>query len=191
MFTDCNYGNCGNYGGYGGSNTGIWFIVLFFLILFWGGNGLGGGFNRAGNGWGWGASGMPWGANEHTPKDNDNRLATLQADMGKDTAILDGKLDLGFRTVLNNQDNNTNRIIEYQQNQYIKQLEQRNQELFSTIQSGNILNKLTASNAQVNSRLDMIENNMLRRPPFWPRGCSPCTSGICGDNDGCGCSGNA
>lgn len=183
------YGN--GYYGYGncGSNTGIWFIVLFFLILFWGGNGFGNGFNRAGNAWG--ASGMPWGNNEHTPKDNDARLADINANMAKDTAILDGKLDLGFRTVLNNQDNNTNKIIEYQQNQYIKQLERQNMELFSTIQSGNILNKLTASNAQVNSRLDLIENNMLRRPPFWPRGCSPCTSGICGDNDGCGCSGNS
>lgn len=190
MYGTVNSGNCGcgNYGG----NTGIWFIVLFFLILFWGGgNGFGGGFNRAGNGWGWGASGMPWGNNEHTPKDNDNRLAALQADMGKDTAILDGKLDLGFRTVLQNADNNANKIIEYQQNQYIKQLEQRNMELFATAQNNAILNKLTASNAQVNSRLDMIENNMLTRPPFWPRGCSPCTSGICGDNDGCGCSGNA
>lgn len=186
MFTDCNTGTC-NYG-YGGSNTGIWFIVLFFLILFWGGNGFGNGFNR-GNGWN--AGGLPWNNNEHTPKDNDNRLATLQADMGKDTAILDGKLDLGFRTVINNNDNNTNKIIEAGLREKISQLERQNMELFSTIQSGNILNKLTASNAQVNSRLDMIENNMLRRPPFWPRGCSPCTSGICGDNDGCGCSGNA
>lgn len=182
--------NCGTNVSYG-SNMGIWFIVLFFLILFWGGNGIGGGFNRAGNGcgWGWGASGMPWGNNEHTPKDNDNRLATLQADMGKDTAILDGKLDLGFRTVINNQDNNTNKIIEAGLRDRISQLERQNMELFATAQSNNILNKLTASNAQVNSRLDMIENNMLRRPPFYPRGCSPCTSGIC--DDGCGCSGNA
>lgn len=181
MYGTYNYGNCG--AGSCGGNTGIWFIVLFFLILFWGGNGFGGGFGRNNA---WGASGLAWGNNEHTPKDNDNRLSTLQADMAKDTAILDGKLDLGFRTVINNQDNNTNKLIEYQQNQYIKQLEQRNLELFATSQSNAILNQMQANQCQTNNRLNLIENNMLVRPPFYVRGCSPCTSTL-GDLDGCGC----
>lgn len=186
MYGTYNYGNCGTTSC--GGNTGIWFIVLFFLILFWGG-GLGGGFGRNNA---WGAAAMPWGNNEHTPKDNDARLADINANMAKDTAILDGKLDLGFRTVINNQDNNTNKIIEYQQNQYIKQLERQNMELFATAQSNAILNQMQANQCATNNRLNLIENNMLVRPPFYVRGCSPCTSTL-GDLDGCGCgcSGNA
>lgn len=184
--------NCGGNAA-GMYSSSVWGIIIFLLILFWAFGNRNNGFGN-GNGWGMplGAAAMPWGNNEHTPKDNDARLAALHADMAKDTAILDGKLDLGFRTVLNNQDNNTNKIIEFQQNQYIKQLERENMELFAKSQSSAILNQMQANQCQTNNRLNLIENNMLVRPPFYVRGCSPCTSTL-GDLDGCGCgcSGNA
>lgn len=182
--------NAGNVAG--AYSSSMWGIVIFFLILFWvfSGNRNGFGF---GNGWG-GGCGMPfgfngWGNNEHTPKDNDARLSTLQADMAKDTAILDGKLDLGFRTVLNNADNNANKIIEYAQNQRIAELERENTKLYINAQNDQIKTAIGASNSELNHRLDIIQGNMIQRPPFYPSGCVPCVSNCCGDS-GCGC-GNA
>lgn len=172
-------------------SSSVWGIIIFLLILFWcfgNRNGFGGNAMPYG--------GMPfgimgdfptrWSNNEHTPKENDARLAQLQATMDKDTAVLNGQLDLGFRTVLNNADNNANKIIEYAQNQRIAQLERENTQLYINGQNDVIKSLIGASNSELNHRLDMIQSNMVQRPPFYPQGCVPCTCG-----SGCGCNGMA
>lgn len=184
----------GNEGTAGAYSSSVWGIIIFLLILFWvfgnrGGCGNGFGFgNGCGMPWG-GMGGMPfgaWGLNEHTPKDNDARLAQLQATMDKDTAVLNGNLDLGFRTVLNNADNNANKIIEYAQNQRIAELERENTKLFFNAQNDQIKGQIAASNAELNHRLDIIQGNMIQRPPFYPSGCVPCVTNCCGGDGGCG-----
>lgn len=179
-----NSDNCGSGGAWMSS---MWGIVIFFLILFWvfsgNRNGFGNGFAYPN---GYGFPGMGWGLNEHTPKDNDARLADINANMAKDTAILDGKLDLGFRTVLNNADNNANKIIEYAQNQRIQQLERENTQLFITAQNDSIKNMMLLQQGQTDRRLDAIEAQMLKQPPVYPTVCVPCSSNCCGGGCGCG-----
>lgn len=181
--------NCDSGTAAGAYSSSVWGIIIFLLILFWvfgSRNGCGNGFgfnNGCGYGMPWGMNG--WGNNEHTPKDNDARLSTLQADMAKDTAILDGKLDLGFRTVLNNADNNANKIIEYAQSQRIAELERENTKLYINAQNDQIKNAIGASNAELNHRLDIIQGSMISKPPFYPSGCVPCVTNCCGGDGGC------
>lgn len=181
----------------GAYTSSVWGIIIFLLILFWVFGSNRGGFG-AGNAWGmpYGGGfgyGMPfgaWGLNEHTPKDNDNRLARLQATMDKDTAVLNGNLDLGFRTVLNNADNNTNKIIMENLQARNAQLERENTKLYIDAQNDRIKSAIGASNAELNHRLDIIQGNMIQRPPFYPTGCVPCVTNCCGGGDsGCGCNG--
>lgn len=183
------FGNCESGNTAGAYTSSVWGIIIFLLILFWvfgsNRNGFGPG-NAFGMPYGNGFGGWGWGNNEHTPKDNDARISTLQADMAKDTAILDGKLDLGFRTVLNNADNNANKIIEYAQNQRIAQLERENTKLYINGQNDLIKGQIAAGNAELNHRLDIIQGNMISRPPFYPSGCVPCVTNCCGGDGGCG-----
>lgn len=184
----------GNVGG--AYTSSVWGIIIFLLILFWvfGSNRNGFGAGNAwgmpyGGGFGYGMPFGAWGLNEHTPKDNDNRLAQLQATMDKDTAVLEGQLDLGFRTVLNNADNNTNKIIEDNLRARIGELERENTKLYINAQNDQIKGAIGASNAELNHRLDIIQGNMISRPPFYPSGCVPCVTNCCGGDSGCGCNG--
>lgn len=176
----------------GAYSSSVWGIIIFLLILFW----VFG--NRNNNGWGNNGWGMPfgnggfnpfWGNNEHTPKDNDARLSDIKATMDKDTAVLEGQLDLGFRTVLNNADNNANRIIEDNLRARIGQLERENTKLYIDAQNDQIKAAIGAGNSELNHRLDIIQGNMITKPPFYPTGCVPCVTNCCGGDSGCGCNG--
>lgn len=179
--------------GAGAYTSSVWGIIIFLLILFWvfgnrNGCGNGFGFNN-GCGMPWGGMGMPygaWGLNEHTPKDNDNRLANLQATMEKDTAVLTGQLETAFREVINNQNNNAGRIVEDNLRARNAELERENTKLYINAQNDQIKASIAASNSELNHRLDIIQGSMLTRPPFYPMGCSPCVSNCCGDG---GCNG--
>lgn len=184
--------NSGNGVAAYGSN--VWGIIIFLLILFWVFGNRNGAFGNGGYGMPFGMGGMPfgaWGLNEHTPKDNDARLADIKATMDKDTAVLKGDLDLGFRTVLNNADNNANKVIMDNLKARNDELARENTRLYINAQNDQIKAVIGASNAELNHRLDIIQGNMLTRPPFYPQGCSPCVSNCCGGDGGCGCPGLA
>lgn len=183
--------NCGGNAA-GMYSSSVWGIIIFLLILFWVfGNRNNGGWN--GNGWAtpWGGmGGMPfgaWGLNEHTPKDNDNRLANLQATMEKDTAVLTGQLETAFREVINNQNNNAGRIVEDNLRARNAELERENFRLYVNAQNDQIKAAIGSSNAELNHRLDILQGQMITKPPFYPSGCVPCVTNCCGGDSGCGC----
>lgn len=167
-----------NSDGAGAYSSSVWGIIIFLLILFWV-------FGSGRNGFANGVTGSNYGNNEHTPKDNDCRLAEIKATMDKDTAVLTGQLESAFRQVINQSNVNTDKIIDGQREQYIRTLERENFKLYSNSQTDQLKYALLGSNAELNRRLDGIECQMLKRPPVYPRTCTPCSSTLCSDG-GCG-----
>lgn len=155
-----------------------WGCIIFFLILFWvflGGGGLGmfGGRNGfAGNGFA--------GNNEQTSLDNMRVLADLQCQQAKNAAVMTGQLDTAFRQVINNDNINTARLLDGQKDIYIKQLEQKNNELFVTSENEKTRNQALMLKADTDAKLAAIECHMLKQPPIYPHVCVPCASNPCG-----------
>lgn len=169
-----------NSGSAGAYSSSVWGIIIFLLILFWV-------FGNNRNGFANGVcAGNVYGNNEHTPKDNDCRLAEIKATMDKDTAVLTGQLETAFRQVINQSNVNTDRIIDGQREQYIRTLERENFKLYSNAQTDQLKYALLGSNAELNRRLDGIECQMLKRPPVYPRTCVPCSTPMGGCDSGCG-----
>ena len=143
--------------GFGGN---VWGIVIFFLILFWfNGGAL---FGRNGDG-------RYNSTNECSPMHNLDNLADIKCEQGKNFAVLNGELNTGFRTTLNQINVGVASIINAQKDQYIKQLEAKNAEMFVVAQ-----NEQTRS--LLDRRLDQIECQMLKRPPVYPSVCVPCSN---------------
>ena len=165
---------------------GIGFLAIFLLILFWGvgRNGFG-----AGN-----ACAAESGCSNYT---TDRDVLELKCNVTAQNAVLQEQLNTASRTIVQQSDANTAAILSGQKDLYIKQLEQQATQLFITSQNEQTRNLITmgvaqaeaksaAQNCELNHRLDRIECDMLKRPPFMPFGALPVsgcsnmpTSGCC------------
>lgn len=156
---------------------GGWGFIIFFIFLFYAfsnGNGVfGRGTDANGNG-----------VVPSFDLTSFTQLKDLQCTVGRNDALLDGKLDTGFRAVIDNDNKNTVEIIRGQDMQYIKQLERENAQLFADKTAQETRYLMLAGNAQLERRLDSIECSMLKRPPVYPTTCVPCSTNSFGG--GCG-----
>lgn len=179
-----------------GSGIGIWGIAIFLLILFaaWGGWGnnrnayagpVPGGFTGCGCGF----------SNCNTDRD----VLKLETAMTAQNAVSNAQLETLARTILTNQDKNTAAILDGQKDLYIRDLERIATQQFITGQNEQTRNLINMSTAQaeaksaaqtceLNHRLDVIQSEMLKRPPFQAFGGLP----VVGCNNlpaacGCGC----
>ena len=177
----------------GSGGIGIWGIAIFLLILFAAWGGWGGNRNAyagplpATSGCGCGFS------NCNTDRD----VLKLETTMTAQNALNNANLDTLARTILTNQDKNTAAILDGQKDLYIRDLERIATQQFITSQNEqtrNLINMSTAQaeakgaaqNCELNHRLDVIQAEMLKRPPFMPCGALP-VAGCSNLPTGCGC----
>lgn len=154
------------------SGIGIWGIAIFLLILFaaWGGWGRNNNVYAApipANGCGCGFSSC----------NTDRDVLKLETAMTAQNALNNANLDTLARTILTNQDRNTAAILDGQKDLYIRDLERIATQQFITSQNEQTRNLINMSTAQaeaksaagvceLNHRLDVIQAEMLKRPPF-------------------------
>ena len=149
-----------------GNNTTIFGFILFFLILaalFWNGSGL----NQ-----------------KHTCDKQDfieRGVAEMKHTMTSQSGVASAQLETAIRALMKNSDDNRAAIIDNQKDMYIRQLEQKNQELFVTSQNEatrNLIGRTSDAQmfalqnglGQVNSRIDAVQCQMVKAPQFTPYG---------------------
>lgn len=187
----------------------IFIVLLLFFGIFGGwGNGCGGGglFNRGGGCGGCASDvaavagaeinsltdlmalkGMTQSQNAESNARMEREILDLKYTTGQQSAVLTQQLETAFRTIISNQDKGFADL--------------RIQQLQDTLNDRNMT--LMAQNAEINmlkgqmyndSRFNAIERQIeagfcqtVKRPPFYPYGCTPCSATpSCG---GCGGSG--
>ena len=157
---------------------GGWGFIIFFIFLFYA-------FNN-GNGCGGSRNGSALQDTARTGAEltfaNFNQIKDIQCQIGRNDAVLDGKLETGFRAVLDNDNKNTVEILRGQDMQYIKQLERENAQLFADKTAQETRYLMLAGEARLERRLDGIECQMLKTPPIYPTTCVPCSQPF---NNGC------
>lgn len=166
---------------YGSSSTIFGFIIFFLILaaLFWNGTGLN---------------------HKHDCDKHDSverGVADLKATMLAQNGVSTAQLETAIRALITNADNNRAAIIDNQNQMYIRQLEQKNQEMFITAQNEatrNMIDKQSCAQMfafqqgmnALNTRMDAIQCKMLKAPDFIPFG------GLarigCNNGRGCGCS---
>ena len=149
-----------------GNGTTIFGFIIFFLVLatlFWNGSGL----HQKHN---------------HDKQDYIERgVAEMKHTMTSQNGVATAQLETAIRALMKNSDDNRAAIIDNQKDMYIRQLEQRNQELFVTAQNDmtrNLIGRKSDEQMfmfqnglnQVNSRIASVECEMLKRPDFIPFG---------------------
>ena len=166
-----------------GSGTTIFGFIIFFLVLaaiFWNGSGL----------------------NQKHSCDKQDYLergvAEMKHTMTSQNGIATAQLETAIRALMKNSDDNRAAIVDNQKDMYIRQLEQRNQEMFITAQNEatrNLIDKQSAAQMfaiqsglnQVNSRISSVECQMVKNPAFIPFGglasigCNNGRSSCCGN----------
>ena len=190
----------------GSSSFGWIFIVLllFFGIFGGWGNGCGGGglFNRGGGGCAsdvaavagaeinsltdlMALKGMTQSQNAESNARMERELLDLKYTTGQQTAVLTQQLETAFRTIISNQDQGfANLRIQQLQDT----INDRNMTLMAQNAEINMLKGQMYNDARFNALERQIESGFcqtVKRPPFFPYGCTPCsaTSSSCG---GCG-----
>lgn len=153
MLTDSNRNSC-------------WGFVIFFLVLavfLWNGTGL--------------AHNQSCGKQDYIERG----VAELKYSTAQQNAVSTAQLETLARAIITNQDKNAFEIMRGQDQQYIRQLEQQNTQLFITAQNDSIKNLIQFNSAAQDSkiqaianalghRLDGIECRMLKAPNFVPFG---------------------
>lgn len=165
-----------------GNGTNIFGFIIFFLVL----------------------ATLLWnshGANQkHSYEKQDyieRSVAEMKHTMTAQNGVASAQLETAIRALMKNSDDNRAAIIDSQKDMYIRQLEQRNQELFVTAQNDQTRNLIGRKSdeqmfmfqqglGQVNSRIDAIQCQMVKEPQFQPYGGFSriaCFNGNpCGDN---------
>ena len=182
----------------------IFIVLLLFFGIFGGwGNGCGGGglFNRGG---GCGGSdvaavagaeinsltdlmalkGMSQSQNAESNARMEREILDLKYTTGQQSAVLTQQLETAFRTIISNQDKGF-ADLRIQQLQDI--INDRNMTLMAQNAEINMLKGQMYNDARFNAIERQIESGFcqtVKRPPFYPYGCSPCSAtpscGSCG-----------
>lgn len=164
------------------NRNSCWGFVIFFLVLavfLWNGTGL--------------AHNQSCGKQDYIERG----VAELKYSTAQQNAVSTAQLETLARAIITNQDKNAFEIMRGQDQQYIRQLEQQNTQLFITAQNDAIKNmmqfnaanqrsELQAVASALGHRLDGIECRMLKAPQPVPFVGLP-TIGC--NNGGCGCNG--
>ena len=182
----------------------IFIVLLLFFGIFGGwGNGCGGGglFNRGGGCASDVAAvagaeinsltdlmalkGMTQSQNAESNARMERELLDLKYTTGQQTAVLTQQLETAFRTIISNQDQGfANLRIQQLQDT----INDRNMTLMARNAEINMLKNQMYNDARFNALERQVETGFcqtVKRPPFFPYGCTPCnaTPSSCG---GCG-----
>ena len=184
----------------------IFIVLLLFFGIFGGwGNGCGGGglFNRGGCCGGsdvaavagaeinsltdlMALKGMTQSQNAESNARMEREILDLKYTTGQQSAVLTQQLETAFRTIISNQDQGfANLRIQQLQDS----LNDRNMTLMAQNAEINMLKGQMYNDARFNAIERQIEAGFcqtVKRPPFYPYGCSPCsaTASSCGSCGG-------
>ncbi len=174
-----------------GTNWGLGFLILLiFFAIFSGGRGVFGareGFAHGGGDCGCSPCGG-WTPAQLAETSAWHNLfqgqAAIKCDMDRNDAILKGDLELGFRTVINNADNNKNDILLADERRENQNLRDRVLRLEADGDKKDILLAIERSKADTDARIASVACNMLTKPQVTGIGCSPCVVSPCDARQG-------
>lgn len=182
----------GNWGANCNNHEGRWsgliigFVIFFLVLAFfvWQGNGMNQNHNHS------------CGKQDYIERG----VAELKHTMTAQNGVATAQLETAIRALMKNNDDNTAKIIDSQKDMYIKQLEQKNMEMFVAKQNDDTRYLVQKNADQTNfmgqfafnrlgEQIRQIDCQMLKTPQFIPFGglaTIGCNNGVRRCDDCCG-----